>query len=214
MVIERYTSLLALYAGNHCPDCKVHGANVGPIWGRHDPGGPYGGPMNFVIWVGTERNPSQKASKAGSWLFLYCFFQHDFHHWNNWVCWCFNAFVTPLLYATSLNVLPRSRLCFDKELLAHRCPVAYCKTSSINRTKSQNLNVSCILLQLSSFTTSNVIVYGECGLMPPSTKCTINSLCFMNRLMHMNGDSLTKKGVFGIGKLGRWRFWHLGQCIA
>ena len=29
--------------------------------------------------------------------------------------------------------------------------------------------------------------------MPPSTKCTINSLCFMNRLMHISGDSLAKK---------------------
>ena len=32
------------------PDSKVHGANMGPIWGRHDPGGPHGGPMNFAIW--------------------------------------------------------------------------------------------------------------------------------------------------------------------
>ena len=31
------------------PDSKVHGANMGPIWGRHDPGGPYVGPMNFAI---------------------------------------------------------------------------------------------------------------------------------------------------------------------
>ena len=27
----------------------VHGANIGPIWGRRDPGGPYVGPMNFAI---------------------------------------------------------------------------------------------------------------------------------------------------------------------
>ena len=27
------------------PDSKVHGANMGPIWGRHDPGGPHVGPM-------------------------------------------------------------------------------------------------------------------------------------------------------------------------
>ena len=46
------------------PDSKVHGANMGPIWGRQDPGanmgpiwdrqdpgGPYVGPMNFAIWV-------------------------------------------------------------------------------------------------------------------------------------------------------------------
>ena len=29
---------------NHHPDSKVHGANMGPIWGRQDPGGSYVGP--------------------------------------------------------------------------------------------------------------------------------------------------------------------------
>ena len=33
------------------PDNKVHGVNMGPIWGGHDPGGPQVGPMNFAIWV-------------------------------------------------------------------------------------------------------------------------------------------------------------------
>ena len=32
------------------PDSKVHGANVGPIWGRQDPGGPHVGPTYFAIW--------------------------------------------------------------------------------------------------------------------------------------------------------------------
>ena len=32
------------------PDSKIHGANVGPIWGRQDPGGPHVGPINFAIW--------------------------------------------------------------------------------------------------------------------------------------------------------------------
>ena len=32
------------------PDSKVHGANMGPIWGRQGPGGPHVGPMNFIIW--------------------------------------------------------------------------------------------------------------------------------------------------------------------
>ena len=36
---------------NPFPDSKVHGANMRPIWGRQDPGGPHGGPMNFTIWV-------------------------------------------------------------------------------------------------------------------------------------------------------------------
>ena len=33
------------------PDNKVHGAKVGPTWGRQDPGGPHVGHMNFAIWV-------------------------------------------------------------------------------------------------------------------------------------------------------------------
>ena len=34
------------------PDSNIHGANMGPIWGRQDPGGPHVGPMNFAIWDG------------------------------------------------------------------------------------------------------------------------------------------------------------------
>ena len=36
---------------NSYPNSKVHGANMGPIWGRQDPGGPHVGPMNFAICV-------------------------------------------------------------------------------------------------------------------------------------------------------------------
>ena len=32
------------------PDSNVHGANMGPTWGRQDPGGPHVGPMNLAIW--------------------------------------------------------------------------------------------------------------------------------------------------------------------
>ena len=35
---------------NVIPDSKVHGANMGPILGRQDPGGPHVGPMNLAIW--------------------------------------------------------------------------------------------------------------------------------------------------------------------
>ena len=31
------------------PDSKVHGANMGPIWGRQDPGGPHVDPINLAI---------------------------------------------------------------------------------------------------------------------------------------------------------------------
>ena len=32
------------------PDSKVHEANMGPIWGQRDPGGPHVGPMN-LLWT-------------------------------------------------------------------------------------------------------------------------------------------------------------------
>ena len=32
------------------PDSKVYGANMGPTWGRQDPGGLHVGPMNLAIW--------------------------------------------------------------------------------------------------------------------------------------------------------------------
>ena len=37
----------------YIPDSKVHGANMGPIWGRQDPGGPHVGLINFAIWDAT-----------------------------------------------------------------------------------------------------------------------------------------------------------------
>ena len=36
------------------PVSKVHGANMGQIWDRQDPGGPHFGPMNFAILVPSE----------------------------------------------------------------------------------------------------------------------------------------------------------------
>ena len=60
------------------PDSKVHGAKMGPIWGRQVPGGPHVGPMNFAIrdvlslvaWPQTnlwELIISPSWSKLGSW---------------------------------------------------------------------------------------------------------------------------------------------------
>ena len=31
------------------PDSKVHAANMGPIWGRQEPGGPHIGPIDIAI---------------------------------------------------------------------------------------------------------------------------------------------------------------------
>ena len=46
----RQTSGNTRWWRHHVPDSKVHGANMGPIWGRQDPGGPHVGPMNFAVW--------------------------------------------------------------------------------------------------------------------------------------------------------------------
>ena len=35
---------------------KVHGANMGPIWGLQEPDGPHVDPMNFAIW-GEVKDP-------------------------------------------------------------------------------------------------------------------------------------------------------------
>ena len=47
--VLKYTSEYPI--NNKFPDSKVHGANMGPIWGRQDPGGPHVDPMNLAIWV-------------------------------------------------------------------------------------------------------------------------------------------------------------------
>ena len=56
----KYIMLLSLkhicVASSYCPDSKVHGANMGSIWGRQAPGGPHVGPMNFIIWVGLQNH--------------------------------------------------------------------------------------------------------------------------------------------------------------
>ena len=36
------------------PDSKVQEANMGPIWGRQDPGGPHVGSVKFAIWDVTK----------------------------------------------------------------------------------------------------------------------------------------------------------------
>ena len=39
---------------HYVPDSKVHGANMGPTWGRQDPGRPHVGPMNLAL--GGDKN--------------------------------------------------------------------------------------------------------------------------------------------------------------
>ena len=39
------------------PDSKVHGANMGPTWGRQNPGGPIVGHVNLVLWEAIQQSP-------------------------------------------------------------------------------------------------------------------------------------------------------------
>ena len=50
-VINDFGNAIAPSQASNYPDSKVHVANMGPIWGRHDPGGSHVGPMNFVSWI-------------------------------------------------------------------------------------------------------------------------------------------------------------------
>ena len=54
---------------NEIPDNKVHGANMGPIWDRQDPGGPHVGPMNLAIWDAIEHLKDLKIIFS-KWLFF------------------------------------------------------------------------------------------------------------------------------------------------
>ena len=56
------------------PNSKVHGAYMGPIWGRQDPDGPHVGPMNFDIWeakCGTKIVQQLFLLGKGAWEFCY-----------------------------------------------------------------------------------------------------------------------------------------------
>ena len=48
----------------HTPDSKVHGANMGLIWGRQDSGEPYVGPMNFAIWHFITDNKTKNSDRS------------------------------------------------------------------------------------------------------------------------------------------------------
>ena len=50
------------------PDSKVHGANIGPIWGPQDPGGPHFGSLNFAIWDGFDIGHLEHSGTNTRWL--------------------------------------------------------------------------------------------------------------------------------------------------
>ena len=51
------------------PDSKIHGNNMGTIWGRQGPGGPHVGPMNFAILevICLRFNPNDSYIFGSNW---------------------------------------------------------------------------------------------------------------------------------------------------
>ena len=50
-------------------------------------------------------------------------------------------------------------------------------------------------------TTSNIMVHGECGMLPPSVQCIISYMCYMNRLYHMPGGTIAERVYEQLNKL-------------
>ena len=42
-------------------------------------------------------------------------------------------------------------------------------------------------------TTNNVMVYGECGILPPSVYCTVSTMCYMNRRHQMPDNNIVRQ---------------------
>ena len=80
----------------------------------------------------------------------------------------------------------------------------------INKTALHELDKSflnyirCVLCVKS--TTSNIIVFGECGKFPPSMYCHVNVLCYMHRLLNMQSGQVVKSVFDSLHKLNNQGF--------
>ena len=66
-------------------------------------------------------------------------------------------------------------------------------------------------------TTSNIMVYGECGILPPSIYCNVSAMCYINRLHHMPNDNIAKQVYNELAKLHQLGFttWvtHVSELV-
>ena len=95
-------TLTGVWYCNNNPDSKVHGANMGPIWGRQDPGGPLVGPMNLTIreWAGDI---------IKKWPGIYR--SISFTKGINVELWCWWSFVLSQRFQILLNSLRETHEC-------------------------------------------------------------------------------------------------------
>ena len=66
-------------------------------------------------------------------------------------------------------------------------------------------------------TTSNIMVYVECGILPPSIYCNVSAMCYINRPHHMPNDSIVKQVYNELAKLHQLGFttWvtHVSEMV-
>ena len=74
---NRSVDTIGLNYKHENPYSKIHGANMGPIWGRQDPGGSHVGPMNSAIWECPQRSgePAQYIKMSS--------YQYRYSHYND-----------------------------------------------------------------------------------------------------------------------------------
>ena len=66
---ESYTKEVMIGPGNDFPDGKAHGANMGPTWGRQDPGVPHVDPINIAIRFGAIRQKDITRANLRQYLY-------------------------------------------------------------------------------------------------------------------------------------------------
>ena len=103
------------------PDSKVHGANMGPIWGWQGPGGHHVGPMNLAIWEVDVLvnlsfktvlwNTNQNASTIKIYILFSCLLQSLNHfikvlmHWH-YLSWQLNnVYVTEFMFTSHCKLI-------------------------------------------------------------------------------------------------------------
>ena len=67
------------------PDSKVHGANMGPIWGQHDPGGPMSAP-----WTLLSGYICTTSFHTSNWVLVY-YRKHDIKFAFSVISWRWDA---------------------------------------------------------------------------------------------------------------------------
>ena len=111
---------------------KLHGANMGSIWGRQDPGWPHVGPMNHLGSLICVHNPLQMFSLSlnnivvgnirwmtwlgyqSSYLLLYCVC-------HIYVCCCGNALLNVIFVNIIMSTFPEK--CLNDDIISWICTI-------------------------------------------------------------------------------------------